>query len=47
MAGLDEKTHVGIHETDRHRHVLSVGQNNIRIRSPLLDEGENVVLNGD
>ncbi len=43
VAGLDEQTHVCVHEGDRHGHIGAVRKDGAGICSPLLDEAEDVV----
>lgn len=46
VAGLDEQSHICIHESDFHRHVFAIWHNSVRIRSAFLDEREDVIPSG-
>ena len=43
MTRLDEEADVRIHESDLHRHVLSIGEDSAPILPPPLDEAEDVI----
>ena len=43
MAGLDQESDVGVHEWDGHGHAGTVGEDELRVLSEALDDGEDVV----